>query len=186
MRVISGKFKGKRLFSPTDNRIRPTTDRIKETMFNILFSKGADFQDMLDLFSGSGALGIEALSRGANNAVFIDRDANSIKLTKENLSHVGANDYEIYHTDFTVALKKLKGRKFDVIFADPPYSLRLESKIIEGVMENELLKADGILIIEHSKENELQIDSKSFIMDERYCGNTVLSFITLTGEAISE
>ena len=83
MRVISGKYRGRRLLSPADSRVRPTTDRIKETMFNILASRGGLYGAVLDLFSGSGALGIEALSRGAASAVFIDKDPDSIRLTKK-------------------------------------------------------------------------------------------------------
>lgn len=184
MRVISGKFKGKKLFSPQDDRVRPTTDRIKETLFNILYSKNVCFGRVLDLFSGSGALGIEALSRGAESAVFIDIDADSIKLTENNLHHVGAENFEIYRTNFLTAMEKLKGRKFDVIFADPPYKLLLEKKILSGIEENALLSENGILIIEHSKENKLQIDAKRYIIDERLCGNTVLSFITVQENGI--
>lgn len=178
MRVISGKYRGKRLFSPEDNKVRPTTARIKETLFNILYSKGVHYGKILDLFSGSGALGIEALSRGAELAVFIDIDTKSVKLTKNNLMQVGATNYELYHNDFISATKKLAGRKFDVIFADPPYKLRIEPKIIDSVIENGLLAENGVLIIEHSIENKLQIDDERFIIDERCCGNTVLTFIT--------
>ena len=178
MRVISGKYKGKKLFSPIDNSVRPTTDRIKETLFNILFSKGAVFGTVLDLFSGSGALGIEAVSRGAELAVFIDIDPQSLKLTRQNIAHVGITNCEIYHNDFLTATKKLKGRKFDIIFADPPYGLRIEPKIVESVVKNELLSENGILIIEHSTKNKLQIDEESFIIDERVCGNTTLTFVT--------
>lgn len=100
--------------------MRPTTDRIKETLFNILSSKGlcGDIT-ALDLFGGSGALGIEAMSRGARKTVFIDKDYRSVSLIKTNLAHVGASaaDYEIYNVDFAFALKKLKDKRFDVIFA---------------------------------------------------------------------
>ena len=184
MRVISGKFRGKRLYSPADNRVRSTTDRIKETMFNILFSKGAQYNSVLDLFSGSGALGIEALSRGAKTAVFIDKDADSVKLTGLNLRNVQAVNYEIYNTDYSIALKKLKGRKFEIIFVDPPYKLKIEPLVLQGIKDNELLSEDGIIVVEHSAENKLQIDDKRYIIDERLCGNTVLSFICYRREAI--
>ena len=178
MRVISGKFRGKKLFSPDENNVRPTTDRIKETLFNILYSKDGYYGKVLDLFSGSGALGIEALSRGAESAVFIDIDTRSVKLTRSNLQQVGATNYELYHNDYSSAAKKLAGRKFDVIFADPPYKLRIEPKIIDSIVENDLLEENGVLIIEHSTENKLHIDDKRFIIDERRCGNTVLTFLT--------
>ena len=183
MRVISGKFKGKRLFSPVDNKVRPTTDRIKETLFNILYSTDAVYGQVLDLFSGSGALGIEALSRGAERVVFVDKDPVSIKLTYMNLNHVLAENYEVYNTDFQVALRKLNGRKFDIIFADPPYNAGLEAKILQGIRENDILSYGGIMVIEHSKENELQIRDKSFIIDKRICGNTALTFIINRGDS---
>lgn len=178
MRVISGKFKGKKLFSPADKRVRPTTDRIKETLFNILYSKGKTTGAVLDLFSGSGALGIEALSRGADSAVFIDKDADSVRLTVQNLKHVQAQAYQVYHADFSVAIKKLAGKRFDIIFADPPYALGLESRIVDSILSYDLLQPNGVIILEHSKENKLQIDDKTFIIDERACGNTMLTFLS--------
>ncbi len=184
MRVISGSFKGKRLYSPVDNRVRPTTDRIKETMFNILYSKQAKYGRVLDLFCGSGALGIEALSRGAEKAIFIDKDSDSVKLAGLNLKYVKADNYELYNTDYSIALKKLKGQKFDIIFVDPPYKLRIEPLVLRGIEDNELLSENGIIVIEHSAENKLQIDAKRFIIDERLCGNTALSFISYRSESI--
>ena len=113
MRVISGIFRGKRLFSPENSDIRPTTDRIKETVFNILSARRSFVgAKALDLFSGSGALGIEAISRGAAEVVFVDKGRQGYELTKRNLAHIGA-EAEVYNTDFTVALKKLSGRQFD-------------------------------------------------------------------------
>lgn len=182
MRVISGKYRGKRLFAPEDNRVRPTTDRIKETMFNILMSRGGVYGTVLDLFSGSGALGIEAISRGAEHAVFIDRDVDSIRLTKENLRHVGITCAEVYHTDYRVALKKLAGRTFDFVFIDPPYADCKEPDIVRLLVENKLLGTDSTVIIEHSSKNELQLLPKSFIIDTRTCGNTCLSFLSQSEE----
>lgn len=178
MRVIGGKFRGKSLFSPTDKRVRPTTDRIKETLFNVLYSKGASYGSVLDLFSGSGALGIEALSRGAKTAVFVDRSHDSALLTQKNLQKVGADGCEVYRTDYTIALRKLCGRKFDLIFSDPPYALGIEPTVIELVEKYELLSDGGILVLEHFKGNSLQIDGERFIIDERLCGQTVLSFLS--------
>lgn len=183
MRVISGKFKCKKLYAPADNRVRPTTDRIKETLFNILASKG--FKDditVLDLFGGSGALGIEALSRGAAKVVFIDRDPESVRLIKQNLAHVGAlsGEYEIYNKDFAFALKKLQGRKFDVVFADPPYAGGYEKQVTALVDLYGILKSDGVLVIEHS--SDVAVDSGSFTNDERICGNTKLSFLSYNKE----
>ncbi len=178
MRVISGKFKGKKLFSPENNNVRPTTDRIKETMFNILARVGIEGATVLDLFGGTGALGIEALSRGASKVVFIDRSPDSVKLIKQNLAHVGADQrtYEIYNVDFQFALKKLKDRSFDVIFADPPYAAGIENLIISTISEHNVLAQDGTLMIEHS--TDVKFNADAFDIDSRQCGNTTLSFLT--------
>lgn len=91
MRVISGKYRGKKIFAPLNDKVRPTTDRIKETLFNILASKGyGEGVTVLDLFGGTGALGIEALSRGAEKAIFIDNDPESVKLIRQNLLNIKA------------------------------------------------------------------------------------------------
>ena len=135
---------------------------------------------MLDLFGGSGAVGIESISRGAQKVIFIDRDPSSVKLIKANLDHVGANEseYEIYNVDYEFALKKLKGKKFDFIFADPPYLLGLEKKICGLIAKYELLSDDGILVVEHPSDRKVKFDG--YDEDERVCGYTVLSFLTIS------
>ena len=186
MRVISGKFKGRKLFAPEDNEVRPTTDRIKETLFNIISSKiGLKEITVLDLFGGSGAIGIEALSRGAKKVVFIDKSNDSIKLIKQNLAHVKAEEssYETYCVDYEFALKKLQGKKFDLIFADPPYSARYEKNIANKVVQYEVLSDNGLLVIEHSSKT--LIGSLDFIEDMRICGNTVLSFLSYGKEKMN-
>lgn len=183
MRVISGKMKGRKLFAPENNDVRPTTDRIKETLFNILSSKNCVGEiAVLDLFGGSGALGIEALSRGAKKVVFIDKSYDSIKLIKQNLAHVKADskNYEIYNVDFAFALKKLRGKKFDLIFADPPYDAGLEKDIIFSVLNAEVLDENGVLVIEHS--DKVKVETDAFTVDSRLCGNTVLSFLSYEKE----
>lgn len=177
MRVISGKFKGKKLFAPDGNGVRPTTDRIKETVFNILTSK-SDFNDakVLDLFSGSGALGIEALSRGAHSVVFVDKSKDSIELTKKNLAHVGVSA-EIYNTDFRIALKKLGGRAFDFIFLDPPYFGDNEQEIFELIQKYDLLTESGIIFLEHSSKIDLPNIGEKYIIDTRSCGSTSITFL---------
>lgn len=185
MRVISGKYKGRKLLPPQDQRVRPTTDRIKETLFNILSSKGVvGAITALDLFGGSGAVGIESLSRGAEKVVFIDKSADSIKLIKYNLQHVGAKDadWEIYAVDYAFALKKLRGRKFDFIFADPPYNATFEDSIVFLVKKFELLSENGVLVIEHS--NEVKFKTDGFVVDKRDCGFTQLSFLEYVKEKL--
>ena len=125
MRVISGIFKGKRLFCPpTTSKIRPTADRVKEAIFSILNSMDKlTGCTALDLFCGSGGIGIEALSRGAKMVYFVDIDKDSLNLTTKNIKHAGAKSgtYKTFHADFKTAIKKIEDTKFDIIFCDPPY-----------------------------------------------------------------
>jgi len=180
MRVISGKFKGKRLFAPKGDRVRPTTDRVKETLFNILFSKGYEGEiSVLDLFCGTGSLGIEALSRGATTCVSVDIDKESCALTQKNLAHVGATT-ELFRADYKVALKNLEGRSFDVIFIDPPFKAHIEHDVVTRIMAHNILAEKGVIVIEHDKSNPLKgLECASFnlLREDRVLGNTVLTFL---------
>ncbi len=179
MRVISGKYKGKKLISPEGDDVRPTSDRIKETIFNILCSRcSIPGAKVLDLFCGSGALGIEALSRGAKEVVFADADIRSVRLAKENLKKIGAPSDSVFNAEFELALKKLKDGEFDVILADPPYKEKYEAKIMSLIAKNNVLKTGGVVMIEHASTNMLP-DFEGFDCDRRKCGNTSLSFYTL-------
>ncbi len=180
MRVIAGKYRGKKLLSPQDNSVRPTTDRIKETVFNILVSKNAVRGKVLDLFCGSGALGIEALSRGADTAVFVDKSPQSVKLTYENLKGI-SEPYKVFNTDYRVALEKLN-EPFDLILLDPPYNDKIEVNAIKIIFERKLLNTNGIIFVEHSRENSLLNLPASVIINTRNCGNTSISFLAQSEE----
>lgn len=187
MRVISGKFKYKPLISPEGNSVRPTTDRIKETIFNILSSRGCvGSVTVLDLFSGSGALGIESLSRGAEKVVFIDKSKDSFALTRKNLEFVGADkdSYEIYNVDYEFALKKLKGKGFDLIFVDPPYALHIENRILDFIKKYDVLSKNGVIMIEHDAKNVFT--DADFDIDTRKCGSMSISFLTYKKEECNE
>lgn len=179
MRVISGKYRGSKLLSPDDNRVRPTTDRIKESVFNILCNKVLIENSIaLDLFAGSGALGIEALSRGSRHVTFIDKDKDSIKLVLSNLTKVNADalSFDIYNIEYEFAMKKLSGKKFDIIFVDPPYALRIEKKVLDLVVKYELLSENGIIVVEHDTDNNIY--HSCFDIDCRKMGNTSVSFLS--------
>jgi len=179
MRVISGKYKGGKLTPPQDERVRPTTDRIKETIYNILCNKvEIEGSAVLDLFAGSGALGIEALSRGAERCVFIDKDADSVKIIKTNLNKlkIPNGSFEVYNVSFDFALKKLSGKKFNVIFADPPYALKLEGKMLELIEKFDVLEEGGVVVIERDTANRIPV-LPQYDYDERIMGNTSVSFL---------
>ncbi|MCL2234577.1 MAG: 16S rRNA (guanine(966)-N(2))-methyltransferase RsmD [Firmicutes bacterium] len=184
MRVIAGKYRGKILSPPQNKNFRPTTDRIKETMFNILVSKGV-IQDavVLDLFCGSGALGIEALSRGAKSVIFNDAGLKSIAVTKKNLDVCGIKA-QVMSLDYSFALKKLKDERFDLIFIDPPYDETYATKLFDLINEYEILRGDGVIVFEHYVKKDLQFLKDRFIIDNRACGNTALSFLTLKDKVL--
>ncbi len=149
MRVISGKYKGRRLLAPENYDIRPTTDKVKESMFSTV-QQEVDGGVVLDLFSGTGALGIEALSRGAKKVYFCDCNPKSLDLLVKNLSFCDKKEYELYKGDFTDCLRLLSSRgvRFDAIFCDPPYASGLTVKAMERIEKGDLLKEGGVLISE--------------------------------------
>ncbi|WP_075981038.1 16S rRNA (guanine(966)-N(2))-methyltransferase RsmD [Bacillus massilinigeriensis] len=154
MRVVSGDFKGKALKAVPGSSTRPTTDKVKEAIFNIIgpyFDGGI----ALDLFAGSGGLGIEALSRGVEKAIFIDRDGKAIQVIWENIKNCGLDErVEVYRNDSDRALKAIVKRElsFDYIFLDPPYKKQQLEKIIGIIDKNKLLQKNGVIVCEHSSD----------------------------------
>lgn len=160
MRVVSGEYKGKALKAVPGNSTRPTTDKVKESIFNIIgpyFSGGIG----LDLFAGSGGLGIEALSRGVEKVIFVDRDGKAIATIKENLQTCGVLDQsEVYRNDADRALKAIIKREimFDFIFLDPPYKKQQLEHLLETIQTENLLTNNGIVVCEHSKDVVLPVE----------------------------
>ena len=155
MRVIAGTAKRLQLKTVEGMDTRPTTDRIKETLFNMISEYLAD-SNFLDLFSGSGAIGIEALSRGAAHASFVEQSKKAMICIRENLAYTKLADRaELYETDVINALSRMEGRKvFDYIFMDPPYNQLLEKKVLEYLSTSKLLSEDGLIIVEASLETD--------------------------------
>jgi 16S rRNA (guanine966-N2)-methyltransferase len=157
MRVISGSARGLKLKAPDGLETRPTTDRIKESLFNIIASDLYE-ADFLDIFSGSGGIGIEALSRGAASAVFIDSSRKSINVINDNVNAAKVSQRaEILNMDMQKALTFLKGKgkTFDIIFMDPPYSKGLTEKALEITDRFKLLKSNGYIIAEQSVDENI-------------------------------
>lgn len=181
MRVISGRARGKKLVSLEGMNTRPTLDRVKEALFNIIQFNIAD-KNVLDLFAGSGAIGIEAISRGAKSATFCDNSIDAIKIIKTNLENTRSADKAIVlNKDYLEALKILKDKnsKFDIIYIDPPYKSELADMSIKKIIEFNLLSKDGIIILETddtSKEQTIK-DEKIEIFDKRKYGRAILIFI---------
>jgi len=155
MRVIAGSAKRLQLKTVDGFDTRPTTDRIKETLFNMIAPYIPDCR-FLDLFGGSGAIGIEALSRGAAEAVFIEKNPQAAACIRENLKCTKLEENgSLIEMDVLRALKELAGqRPFDYIYMDPPYNQLLEKQVLEYLAETELLAEDGTIIVEASKETD--------------------------------
>lgn len=155
MRVIAGKARRIQLNTVEGMDTRPTTDRIKETLFNMI-SHGLCDASFLDLFAGSGAIGIEALSRGAKDAVFVEMNPRAAACIQENLSRTKLTDSaDVMVTDVHNALLRLEGnRSFDYIFMDPPYNMGLEKEILSRLSHSSILADDALIIIEASCETD--------------------------------
>mgnify|MGYP000983630829 FL=1 len=181
VRVISGRARGLKLNTPGDDRVRPTTDRVKESMFNIVQDWVYDSQ-VLDLFAGSGALGIEALSRGASQAVFCDNSLDSIKIIKSNIEKARVVDRsQIVSGDFKRCLRDMeaKNQSFDMIFVDPPYYEGLFEEVLDTIRSYKILKKDGIVIVEHDAKKPIgQVEGLEVYKEKKY-GITMLTFYCL-------
>ena len=173
MRVVGGKFRGKKLKSFEGQDIRPTSDRAKEALFNILNLKinGASF---LDLFCGTGSIGIEAISRGAERVVFTDVNLNSVKLTNENLKGV-KQEIKALKIDAKDYLSSCK-ESFDIIFLDPPYAYDQVEVLVRLIAKNNLLNKDGIIIYEHKEDRQSQNFDGVELYDVRKYGIAIFDF----------
>ena len=176
MRVIAGTAKRLQLKTVEGMDTRPTTARIKETLFNMISEYLAD-SNFLDLFSGSGAIGIEALSRGAAHASFVEQSKKAMACIGDNLAYTKLADRaDVYEMDVIHALRYLNGRKtFDYIFMDPPYNQLLERKVLECLSTSNLLSEDGLIIVEASLETDFSyVDKLGFrlIKEKLYKTNT--------------
>ena len=163
MRVISGKYKGKVLKGFGFDGTRPTMDRVKESLFAIIQNK-INESICLDLFAGSGSLGIEALSNGAAFCYFSDNNKAIIDILEFNLKNI--DNYKIIKSDYKEVLKSLKDIKFDIIFLDPPYKLNLINDCIDIILKNDMLNEDGIIVCEYECEN-IQCDL-NILCDKKY------------------
>ena len=190
MRVISGTARGTILHSIEDKNTRPTLDRVKESLFNIINNKIDSDSVILDLFAGSGAIGIEFLSRGAKKVYFNDSNKDSINMLKKNLEKTRMMDKSvILNNDYLICLDKLKQEnlKFNLIYLDPPYKEEFIIKSLEKINESNLLANDGIIILETDEEKRIieEINNSliSFkIYDIRKYGRAYLIFLDERGK----
>ena len=185
MRIISGTHKGKVIFPDKNFRARPTTDFAKENLFNVL-NNYIDIEGavVLDLFSGTGSISYEFASRGAERIVSVELNYNHYSFIKKTIVQLGFKNINVFKTDVFIACKKLKGQSFDIIFADPPYALKELESIPTRIFESGILKEDGLLVLEHGKENHFE-DDPHFI-ERRAYGSVNFSFFKATVPATGQ
>ncbi len=178
MRIISGSAKGLRLTAPKGTKTRPALDQVKESIFNILF----DVSDMsvLDLFAGSGSIGIEALSRGARRAVFVDEWRDAVAVIKKNLLHCHLDEHAIIiKSPVDRAIKNLERRseEFDLIFVDPPYQKDLVRPSLQSLSMSGIARKNSIIVVEHHPKEPIgEIDGLR-LTDNRKYGQTLITFL---------
>ena len=180
MRIISGKARGTKLYTLEGMQTRPTLDRVRESLFNIIQS---DIQDaiILDLFAGSGAIGLEAISRGAKKAIFCDKEKSAINIIKKNIEKTHFEEKsEIYNMDYKECIEEIKHKKIDIVYIDPPYDTDYVSKSIRKMIDLKIVNDETIMIIETDDEERIireieKIDVK--ITDIRVYGRVHMIFI---------
>ena len=177
MRIISGKARGTKLYTLEGEITRPTLDRVKESLFNIIQEKilGSSF---LDVFSGSGAIGLEAASRGAKKVFLCEKDKNAIKVIKKNIEKTHL-EVTLYETSYEKMLENLD-EKLDIIYIDPPYKTNLVYETVNKLINLNLLKSDSLIIVETDEEERVEQALKNLnvnIIDKRKYGRVHLIFL---------
>ena len=175
MRIIAGNFRGRSIESVRDLSIRPTTDRAKQTIFDILANR-IDFDglEVLDLFAGSGSLGLEAISRGAKNVTFIDKSRKSLDILEKNAEALECEPQcTIYQADVFWYLKNIK-RGFDLVFADPPYKLENIGLLPNAIYDSGVLTNGVYVVMEHSRESSIELDESKYEVIKKPFGQTVV------------
>ena len=186
MRIITGKAKGIVLKAPIGDLTRPTADRVKEAVFSMLQFDIED-RSVLDLFAGSGQLGLEALSRGAKEATFVDKSKDSIKLIRENAEKTKLLENAlIFQADYVEFLQKNKGKSYDIIFLDPPYAGKMYKPALKILFDNGYIKPSTLIICESDFnelfENDTDLESKFTIKKQSKYSKTVITILGLTNE----
>lgn len=178
MRIISGSHKGRQIVPDKNFTARPTTDFAKENLFNVL-TNYIDIEDamVLDLFSGTGSISYEFASRGAREIIAVEQNYNHFTFIRRVAKELGFKNINIFRTNVFIACKKLKGQKFDIIFADPPYNLEKINLVPQAIFDNELLADNGIAIVEHPAS--VSYSSLPFFSEQRQYGSVNFSIFRI-------
>ncbi len=178
MRIIAGTDRGRKLFAPEGVETRPTADRVRESLYNILGTRVMD-ANVLDLFAGSGALALEALSRGALFAAFADIDPKAIRVIERNIQLMRVEGRtHLVRADWRDALRRFQGRRFSLVFLDPPYRmLDVYASAADEMRRINLLAEGAVLVMEHAAKTPLALPTGFEIFDERRYGDTAVALV---------
>lgn len=185
MRVVAGRFRGKTLHTPPDGSIRPTSDRVREAVFSSLSSRlGPDLggAQVLDLFAGTGAMGIEALSRGASHCAFVDNGIAARAVLRENTQAFGiAGQMKMLKRDATDLGPRQRIEPADLVFLDPPYGKGLGEKALIAARDGDWLAPGAIVVFEEAKSAAVEISEGFDLLDERHYGDTTIRYLEFVG-----
>jgi 16S rRNA (guanine(966)-N(2))-methyltransferase RsmD len=183
VRIIAGRFKGRRLKTPTWEGIRPTSDKLRETLFNIVAPR-IDGARVVDGYAGTGAVGIEALSRGAAHVTFVEHDRRAVRLIEENLAICGVKaDYTIDTGDLVSGLRRFAGAAFDLIWLDPPYDILHVMEPLEAAAR--VLAADGLVVLERATRRDIDVPASLVRARDVKAGDSTLTFFTRAERAVN-
>jgi 16S rRNA (guanine966-N2)-methyltransferase len=179
MRIIAGDFRGRLLETVHDLSVRPTTDRAKQTIFDILTNRTVfDDLEVLDLFAGSGSLGLEAISRGVRSVTFIDKSRKSLEVLEKNIASLGCKSQcSLYQADVFWYLKNNR-RAYDLVFVDPPYKLENIGQLPNAVYDSGAVRNGSHIVMEHSRESIIELDEQKYEILKKSFGQTTVLILT--------
>lgn len=175
MRIIAGKYRGKKLKEFELSSTKPTLDRVKEAIFSCIQFDIIN-STVLDLFSGTGALGIEAVSRGAKNVLFVDKNKEAIKLIKSNLIGIDG-EFKVIQSDYEDFLKTNIDKKFDLVLLDPPFNSDFGENAIEFLIANDMIEKNGVIVFERSEEKKFDKTYDSYSIQNKKYGSVGVTII---------
>jgi 16S rRNA (guanine966-N2)-methyltransferase len=179
MRIIAGKYKGRQLLNFKETHIRPMSDRVKESVFNILRDE-IDGARILDLFSGTGSIALEALSRGASQATLVEKSSKSLDIIRKNIESLNIQNVRLIQSDVLKYLRNYEGTEIDVVFIDPPFTEKMGHQVLQIIKDSAVLGTQTIVLIEtsaHERIDDVYGNLKRF--DTRSFGDKIISFFQL-------